>query len=275
MASSRVFKLWRMVSGGLLALGALAGCAGGDPEVEQETSPAESADALSASYQLSDAEAQATTTHGDCELKPGDLVFHRSQSEQAGAIAYLTQSELTHVGVVFQVQGTWNVYEAVGPVKVTPLESWIARGQGRRFATSRYKDGLDPSGTKALFEAGKPFYGKPYDLLFTDDDDKIYCSELALKMYERARVSWISAFWSWQFSGLWTRVDRLEGWARFEAEVASPADSAEEKLVKRIMAARGVAIDEFASQKLVAPVTLSDEAHSGGLFVEQCGLGVH
>lgn len=262
----------------LAALGlffAVPGCAGADADVETETLPAESADALSASYQLSDAEAQATKMRGDCEMKPGDLIFHRSGSEQAGAIAYMTKSELTHVGVVFQVQGAWQVYEAVGPVKITPLESWIGRGQGSKFSTSRYKDGLDVKKTKALFEAGKEFYGKPYDLLFTDDDAKIYCSELALKMYERMNVYWIGIAWSWQFRGLWTRTNELDGWAGFQADLASPTDTAGEKLVKRIMAARGVEVDEFATQTLVAPVTLSTEEQSGGVFKEQCSFGTH
>lgn len=251
----------------VIALLALAGCAA-EADVASDSSPTESADALSLSYQLSDAEAQATKTRGDCRLKAGDLILHRSTSEQAGAIAYLTKSQLTHVGVVFQVQGAWNVYEAVGPVKITPLESWIARGVGAKFSTSRYANGLGVSATKALFEAGKPFYGKPYDLLFTDDDAKIYCSELALKMYERAHIDS-------RLHGLWERVDTLDGWAGFEAELASPVDSADEKLVKRIMAARGVDAEEFATQTLVAPVTISDAAHSNGLFEEQCAFAAH
>lgn len=254
----------------------LAGCADAGVEIESEALeplPAESVEALSASYHLSDAEARATKTRGDCTLEPGDLVFHRSQSEQAGAIAYMTKSDLTHVGLVFQVQGTWSVYEAVGPVKITPLESWIGRGQGSKFSTSRYKGGLDVAKTKALFEAGKAFYGKPYDLLFLDDDAKIYCSELALKMYERMASS--DAAWSGQFRELWTRVNELDGWADFQADLASPRDTAGEKLVKKIMAARGVDADDFATQTLVAPVTLADEAHSRGVFEPRCRFGTH
>ncbi|MBX3226527.1 MAG: hypothetical protein KIT84_32300 [Labilithrix sp.] len=259
----------------VLVLGflALAACAGEDID-EEPTTESEAALAATA-YQLSDEEALATRTRGDCELKAGDLVFHRSLSEQAGAIAYLTQSQLTHVGVVFKVAGAWNVYEAVGPVKITPLESWIGRGQGKKFAASRYKSDLPAKTVKALFEAGKPFYGKPYDLLFTEGDDKIYCSELALKMYERASVSLISFFWSSQFSGLWKRVDRLAGWSKFEQELASPADSSDEKLVKKIMAARGVDAREFASQVLVAPVSLSSKEESGGVFRQTCAFGTH
>lgn len=259
----------------LLALGfvVVSGCA---VDAESETLATEATDALSASTQLTDAEAAATKSRGDCQLKPGDMIFHRSTSEQAGAIAYLTKSELTHTGMVFQVQGAWNVYEAVGPVKITSLDAWIARGVGKKFSTSRYKDGLDVKETKALFEAGKPFYGKAYDLLFTEGDDKIYCSELTLKMFERARISAPGiASWSAQFRSLWTRVDTLAGWAGFQAELASPVDSANEKLVKKIMAARGVDVVEFATQTLVAPVTLSDAEHSGGLFDEQCSFGTH
>jgi hypothetical protein len=110
----------------------VGGCAAADAEAsDEEAADSTSVEALTnLSYQLSDEEATATTRRGSCEIKPGDLVFQRSGSDQAGAIAYLTKSELTHVGVVFKIGGAWNVYEAVGPVKITPLASWIARGQG-------------------------------------------------------------------------------------------------------------------------------------------------
>lgn len=251
-----------------LSLGA---CAAAD-----EDDPTSASEALNVgSVSLSDDDAVAETRRGDCAIKTGDLIFHRSQSEQAAAIAYLTKSELTHVGVVFKIGDSWNVYEAIGPVKVTSLGTWIGRGQGSRFATSRYKTDLTADQAKALFDAGKPFYGKPYDLLFERGDDKIYCSELALKMYEHARTSWLDLLWSSQFSRLWERADHLDGWADFQADLARPGETSGERLVKRIMAARGVDEQELAAQVLVAPVTLSNERESGGVFREVCGLGSH
>jgi hypothetical protein len=246
----------------------IGGCAGGpseDVEARQETT----VDALSAVTSITDEEATASTSRGDCQMKAGDLILHRSQSEQAAAIAYITESPLTHIGIVFKIQGAWNVYEAVGPVKLTPLDAWIARGQERRFATSRYRTPLTATMGKALFEAGKPFYGRPYDFLFTEDDASIYCSELVLKMYTNASAS------PGPFARLWQRVDSLAGWDTFEADLQSPADSSGEKLMKRIMAARGVQVAEFARQVLVAPVTLSSADASGGVFEAQCAFATH
>jgi hypothetical protein len=250
---------------------AVGGCAGPDDETTgDEASDETSAAALTGAKQLSDEEATASVRRGNCELRPGDLIFQRSTSEQAGAIAYLTESELTHVGVLFKVAGGWSVYEAVGPVKLTPLGSWIGRGQGGKFATSRYKDGLTPGMVKALFNAGKPFYGRPYDVMFGQDEANIYCSELALKMYERTSVYWINAVWSMQFAGLWKRVDHLDGWSAFQTDLRSANDSRPELLVKKIMAARGMGVEELRSQVLVAPVDLSTEQRSGGVFRQVC-----
>jgi hypothetical protein len=261
---------WYALLGLSAALCACAGPdeSGPDDEAAEETATA----ALSGQTQLTDDEATASINKGSCEIKAGDLIFQRSGSEQAGAIAYLTKSELTHVGVVFKVGGAFRVYEAVGPVKLTPLNSWIARGQGSKFATSRYKDGMNANMVKGLFNAGKPFYGKPYDVMFSQDEANIYCSELALKMYERTSVYWINALWSMQFGGLWKRVDRLDGWSTFQADLRSPSDSSPERLVKKIMSARGMGVDELRSQVLVAPLDLSDESRSGGLFRRVCEL---
>lgn len=39
---------------------------------------------------------------------------------------------------------------------------------------------------KKLYEAGKKYQGKSYDLYFEWSDDKIYCSELVWKIYKDA-----------------------------------------------------------------------------------------
>ena len=78
-------------------------------------------------------------------IENGDIVFQRSRSGQAEAIAAATRSEFTHVGVVFITNGRPFVYEAVQPVKRTPLDEWIKRGAGGRHVVKRLRDraGID------------------------------------------------------------------------------------------------------------------------------------
>ena len=90
------------------------------------------------------------------------------------------------MGILFQQNNGWYVYEAVGPVKMTPLQEWIAQGQGSHYTVKRLKDSkvLTLGGIAKLRAAGKRFLGKPYDAYFEWSDDRIYCSELVWKMYK-------------------------------------------------------------------------------------------
>ncbi|WP_200875627.1 YiiX/YebB-like N1pC/P60 family cysteine hydrolase [Hymenobacter sp. IS2118] len=64
----------------------------------------------------------------------------------------------------------------------------MARGQGGHFVTKRLRDAdavLTPAALARLKTAGKPMLGHNYDLYFGWSDDRIYCSELIWKVYER------------------------------------------------------------------------------------------
>ncbi|GAA4052679.1 YiiX family permuted papain-like enzyme [Hymenobacter glaciei] len=122
------------------------------------------------------------------QLHDGDLIFHTSQSAQSQAIQLATHSVWSHCGIVYQQAGQWQVFEAVQPVKLTPLTDWVARGQGGHFVTKRLRDAakaLTPAALARLKTAGQPLLGHSYDLYFGWSDDRIYCSELIWKVYER------------------------------------------------------------------------------------------
>lgn len=57
----------------------------------------------------------------------GDIVFHESTSRQSPIIKLAQNSRWTHCGIVFNIGSDAFVYEAVEPVKYTPLKEWIAR----------------------------------------------------------------------------------------------------------------------------------------------------
>ncbi|MFC6225391.1 YiiX family permuted papain-like enzyme [Hymenobacter artigasi] len=133
--------------------------------------------------------AEAATAQIAPQLRDGDLIFHTSLSAQSRAIQLATHSAWSHCGIVYKDGANWQVFEAVQPVKRTPLADWVARGQGGHFVTKRLRNAatvLTPAALARLKEAGKPMLGHNYDLYFGWSDDRIYCSELIWKVYERS-----------------------------------------------------------------------------------------
>lgn len=122
------------------------------------------------------------------EPRNGDIVFQTSRSAQSLAIQIATKSPYSHMGIVYLQDGAPFVFEAVQPVKLTPLESWIDRGEHGKFVAKRLRDAdtvLTSSTLQAMRAAGEALAGKDYDLYFEWSDDRIYCSELVWKIFER------------------------------------------------------------------------------------------
>jgi uncharacterized protein YycO len=127
-------------------------------------------------------------TDGD-EIKNGDLIFQTSLSGQSKAIQLATKSQYSHCGLIFKDGKEFYVFEAVQPVKRTPLDKWIARGKDGKYVIKRLKNAdqvLNSATLTKMKQVGDQFNGKNYDLTFDWSDDKIYCSELIWKIYQRA-----------------------------------------------------------------------------------------
>jgi hypothetical protein len=119
----------------------------------------------------------------------GDLIFQTSLSRQSKAIQIATKSKYSHCGLIFRKENdtqNWYVIKAVQPVKWTPLDEWIARGEGGHYVIKRVK--TDPMLPVPLLVElrtnAEKYLGKDYDLTFEWSDDKIYCSELIWKVYK-------------------------------------------------------------------------------------------
>lgn len=92
------------------------------------------------------------------------------------------------MGLIFIRDGKPYVFEAIATVRFTPLDQWIARGTAHRFVVKRLRNAdtvLDATGIEQLRTAALRFAGRPYDLTFDWSDDRIYCSELVWKAYDR------------------------------------------------------------------------------------------
>lgn len=129
-----------------------------------------------------------TTQQASADYTPeeGDILFHTSNSNLSAAIQAVTKSPYSHMGIVLFKEGKPHVFEAVSPVKYTPLDKWIKRGINGEYVVKRPKAPLTASDKKALNTAAQSYLGKPYDIRFEWSDKKIYCSELVWKIYHDA-----------------------------------------------------------------------------------------
>lgn len=125
---------------------------------------------------------------GSPALADGDLVFQESQSSQSEAIGIATGSRYTHMGIVYVQNGKPRVLEAAKTVRLTDFDAWVARGAGQHVVVKRLENAdtvLTPETLAHMKAAGEALHGRAYDLRFEWTDDRIYCSELVYKIYER------------------------------------------------------------------------------------------
>lgn len=131
------------------------------------------------------AAACAETPRSAYAPRTGDIVFQSSLSSQSRAIQEATGSRYSHVGVVLVRDGVPVVFEAIEPVSTTPLDRWVARGEGRHVVVKRLRAGLSDTQARQMQAFAPRWLGRPYDLTFGWSDDRIYCSELVWKLYRQ------------------------------------------------------------------------------------------
>lgn len=122
------------------------------------------------------------------KLQEGDIIFHESKSVQATAIKLATKSRYTHVGIIFKYGDSFKVLEAIEPVKITDLQKFIQRGTYQHYVIKRIHNAssiLTQETILKMKEYGKSFVGRHYDFYFEWSNDRIYCTELVWKLYEK------------------------------------------------------------------------------------------
>lgn len=116
----------------------------------------------------------------------GDVVFQSlPHSPLVDAIEGATESPFSHCGIVAKLDGRWVVYEAYHDVGATPLAEFLRRGRDEHFAVYRWREEIQPKVPK-LLSCVRSYLGRPYDVRYQMDDEKIYCSELIYKAYRDA-----------------------------------------------------------------------------------------
>ena len=128
------------------------------------------------------------TSSQDYLGKDGDVIFQTSLSPQSQHIQDATNSNLSHVGIIYIKDGKPYVFEAVGPVKITPLDEWIYRGKDNKYKVYRSIRPLSETDLNKMYDYCVSQQGKDYDVKFQWNDDKIYCSELVWYAYNSIGV---------------------------------------------------------------------------------------
>ena len=67
------------------------------------------------------------------KIQNGGTIFQTSKSDQSKAIQLATGSKYSHMGLTYENDGRYFVYEAVQPVELTALPEWINRGKNGRY----------------------------------------------------------------------------------------------------------------------------------------------
>jgi hypothetical protein len=120
------------------------------------------------------------------EPKEGDVIF---QSLPHGSVVWaiegVTGSPYSHCGIVCSRNGQWIVYEAYRGVSATPLRTFLLRGRGGGFAVYRLREQYRGHIPETL-RCCEKYLGRPYDIRYRMDDEKIYCSELVFKAFRDA-----------------------------------------------------------------------------------------
>lgn len=127
------------------------------------------------------------TISPEIQFQNGDVIFQTSESEQCEAVRIATNSKFSHCGIIFIENGKTYVYEAVQPVKITPIEEWITHGKSAKYAVKRLKNSenqLTTNQINAMKKYGEGMLNKNYDIYFNWSDAEIYCSELVWKIYK-------------------------------------------------------------------------------------------
>lgn len=132
------------------------------------------------SYAYSYLESKLINYTKGIDVQHGDFIFQHLPGELTAMIADITQSQYSHCGIIVKKSTGFVVLQAIGPVLETPLNQWINFGVGKKFTIVRLKKEFQQNIPAIIAQAYK-FIGKPYDIQYQWDDQKIYCSELIYK----------------------------------------------------------------------------------------------
>ncbi|MEN2412564.1 YiiX family permuted papain-like enzyme [Flavobacterium mesophilum] len=178
------------------------------------------------------------------KIQDADIIFQTSESKQCEAVRIATNSKFSHCGIIYKINGDLFVFEAVQPVKLTPLQDWISHGKDGKYLIKRLKDAeqvLTPSTLQKMKDYSQQFNGKEYDAYFEWSDTRIYCSELIWKIYKNGAGIELSKLREMkEFNLKDPRVkkilkERYGNEIPLEEKVVAPSDLSDSSLLKTVI----------------------------------------
>ena len=123
---------------------------------------------------------------GAYEPKEGDLYFQSlPRNAVIDAIEGASESPHSQCGILVRKGGEWFVLEAIGPVREISLAKWINQARDKHYDVFRLGE-KHAGHIPEFIKAARKYLGRPYDIRYRMDDEKIYCSELIFKGYRDA-----------------------------------------------------------------------------------------
>lgn len=175
-------------------------------------------------------------------FEPGDILLHSAKCGQyCDSIRAVTNSQIDHAAIVVKAPKTstlplvskfftkdGEVVEAWTPIaKRTNLAEFIARDSGQYIQLRLKPEYMNKNSINDVVKIAQSYVGKEYDYHFEESEDKIYCSELVYKAYEKGanipvgKVQRISEFGRKSAKGYWT--EHFNGNIPWERQIISPA----------------------------------------------------
>lgn len=165
------------------------------------------------------------------EPQEGDVIFQSlPHGPVVWAIEGVTKSPYSHCGIVAKKGAQWIVYEAYDGVAATPLKTFLFRGRGGGFVVYRLRDEYREHIPQTL-KCCEDYLGRPYDIRYRLDDEKIYCSTLIYKAYRDAtngqRLGELVKFGNMNWQPYETLIKQIEGGeVPVDREMITPVDLA-------------------------------------------------
>ena len=94
------------------------------------------------------------------DFRSGDIVFQHLPGKLGSVICEVTDSPLSHCGMVVDRKGELHVIEAIGPVRYISLKKWLKQGDRGRFTQLRLKGSLSGANCESS-RGGRNLPGAP------------------------------------------------------------------------------------------------------------------
>ena len=120
------------------------------------------------------------------KLQVGDIILQPLNCWSCGLIEAQENSEFSHMGIIYKVEGEVLVAEALNKVRVLSLKEFLKRNKkGRKAKVIRIKN--QKFNTRLMLEHINELIGHPYDNAFRWDNyvgekESMYCSEFVYKI---------------------------------------------------------------------------------------------